>query len=92
MFTNASRLVAIRPTGMVVQWETWKNCILPDGQIDGVTVDAEDAIELKGGGTGFAAHDKDALAEKYFALGAGSGLADRRGQNASARSKFGLRY
>ena len=41
---------------------------------------------------GFAAHDKEHTSTaKYFAMGPGSGLADLRGQNASAASKFGLR-
>lgn len=91
--TNASRLVLLKPTGDVVLEETWRACIRPEGRYGGKAVGDADVLELQRGGTGFAEHDKGAVqAEKFFALGAGSGMADRRGQNASASSKFGLRF
>lgn len=71
--------------------ETWKNCIKPEGSYNGKAVTQDDIVELQKGGTGFAAHDK-VEAKQYFALGAGSGLADRRGQQGGGASKFGLRF
>lgn len=91
-FTNASRLMLLKPTGDVVLKETWETCIRPEGSYGGQAVTDDDVLELQRGGTGFAAHDKQVQAKKYFALGVGSGLADRRGQNGGAASKFGLRF
>jgi nitric oxide synthase-interacting protein len=76
----------------VVLKETWERCIKPDGHYDGKQVGEEDVLELQRGGTGFAAHDKELQAKKRFLLGPGSGMADLRGQHASAASKFGLRF
>ncbi|KAI3437726.1 hypothetical protein D9Q98_000174 [Chlorella vulgaris] len=92
VFTNASRLMVLKPTGDVVLKETWERCIKPDGHYDGKQVGEEDVLELQRGGTGFAAHDKELQAKKRFLLGPGSGMADLRGQHASAASKFGLRF
>ena len=91
--TNASKLILIKPTGDVVLEATWKKCIKPDGSWQGVAVTDDDILELKRGGTGFAEHDGEAVeATTYFALGAGNGLADRRGQGtAGTGSKFGLK-
>ena len=58
-FTNASRLVVLKPTGDVLLKETWERCVKPDGAYGGVAVGEEDVLELQRGGTGFAAHDKD---------------------------------
>lgn len=80
------------PAGDVVLQETWEKCIRPDGHYQGKAVGPEDVLELQRGGTGFAEHDKELQTKKRFLLGPGSGLADRRGQNASAPSKFGLRF
>jgi nitric oxide synthase-interacting protein len=92
-FTNASRLVVIKTTGDVVEEATWKKCILADGSWQGKPVTADDALRLQSGGTGFAEHDGAAAqSSKYFDLGPGSGLADRRGQSAGGSSKFGLRF
>jgi nitric oxide synthase-interacting protein len=90
-FTNASRLVVLKPTGDVMLKETWEKCVRPDGAFNGVAVTEDDVMELQRGGTGFAAHDKDLQAKKRFLLGPGSGLADRRGQTAGPTSKFGLK-
>ena len=52
-----------------------------------------DVIELKSGGTGFAARDGDkAEAKKHFSLGPGSGLTDLRGQTQGPRSHGGLHF
>lgn len=90
--TNASRLVLLKPTGDVVLEATWRTCIRPDGAWQGIQIGDDDVLELQKGGTGFVEHDGEALqSERYFALGAGSGLADRRGQNAGGGSLFGLK-
>jgi nitric oxide synthase-interacting protein len=90
--TNASRLVVLKPTGDVVLESTWRRCIRDDWGWGGKTITDDDVMELQRGGTGFAEHDGEAVqASKHFALGAGNGLADRRGQNAGAGSLFGLR-
>ena len=72
-------------------WETYQKYIKPEGVYEGITVGAEDVIELQKGGTGFAQHDGDtAQASKYWALGPGSGKQDLRGQHQGAQSKGGL--
>lgn len=91
VFTNSSRLMVLRPTGDVVLQETWEKCIKPEGSFKGVRVREKDAVRLRTGGTGFAAHDSaKVLAKKHFALGPGSGKADLRGQHQGARSLGGL--
>lgn len=86
-FTNASRLVVLKPTGDVVLRDTWKRMIKPDGQYNGIPLQDEDIIELQAGGTGFSEHDKEALqSSKYFALGSTMD----RGQSAPGGSRFGL--
>lgn len=90
-FTNASRLVVLKTTGDVFLKETWEKCVLPDGHYGGAPVAEGDVMELQRGGTGFAEHDAALQIKKRFLLGPGSGLADLRGQHASAPSKFGLR-
>ena len=91
--TNASKLVLLKPTGDVVLDATWRKCIRPDGQWQGIKIEDDDVLELQKGGTGFVGHDGDALqSERFFALGPGSGLADRRGQGAGGASRFGLKF
>lgn len=92
-FTNASKLVVIRPTGDVVSEETYTKCIKPDGEFKGKRVGPKDIIRLQNGGTGFAARDGDkAEVKKHFALGPGNGRADLRGQHQGPRSHFGLAF
>lgn len=91
-FTNASKLVCIKPTGDVVLLDTWKNVILPDGRYNGKAVGKGDVVELKTGGTGFSGRDGEAVeAKAHFHLGPGSRLTERRGQGGSGGSRFGLR-
>ncbi|KAG2487116.1 hypothetical protein HYH03_014229 [Edaphochlamys debaryana] len=90
-FTNSSKLVVLAPTGDVMLKETYEKCVKPEGQYGGKRIKEKDVIELKTGGTGFAARDGDRVqTEKYFQMGMGNGLRDHRGQNASARSLGGL--
>ncbi len=91
-FTNALVLVCLKPTGDVMLQHTYNKYVKPDGAYDGVPIGERDVIELQRGGTGFAAHDKNAQVEKYWALGPGSGLADLRGQHQGTRSAFGLSF
>ena len=71
--------------------ETYKTCVKPEGYYNGHRIKEKDAIELKRGGTGFSLHDgKEIQADKYYALGPGSGKADLRGQHQGPRSATGL--
>ena len=49
-------------------------------------------IRLQRGGSGFAGSGTQVESKTEVMLGAGSGLADGRGQNRGATSKFGLRF
>ena len=70
---------------------SYRTCVKPDGTWKGRKI--EKVIRLQGGGTGFAAHDgRAAEAASHFALGAGSGRADVRGQLAAGGSRFGLKF
>lgn len=89
--TNATPIVVLLPSGCAMSEASYKTCVKPDGTWRGRKV--EGIIKLQGGGTGFAAHDgKAAEAASHFALGAGSGRADVRGQLAAGGSRFGLKY
>ena len=90
--SNKDTLVVIRTSGTVMKKKTYEKLVKPDGILNGAAVSEKDVIELQKGGTGFAAHDKNASAKKHYSVGMGSGLADLRGQNASASSRFGLSF
>ncbi|KAL6760119.1 hypothetical protein V8C86DRAFT_3018086 [Haematococcus lacustris] len=91
IFTAATKLVALKPTGDVVALDTWTKVLRPEGEFKGHQLTDKDVIELKTGGTGFCARDGDkVVSEKHFALGPGSGRQDLRGQHRSARSLGGL--
>lgn len=91
--TNRDTLVVLRTTGDVLKRSTYERAVKPDGVYNGKKVAERDVISLQKGGTGFAAHDGDALeASKHFAVGMGSSRADQRGQGGSAGSKFGLKF
>ena len=66
-FTNASRLIVLKTTGDVMLYQTWKRIVEPEGEFEGKKVSPEDVLELRGGGTGFVDHDKEATeSAKYF--------------------------
>ena len=89
--TNATPVVVLLPSGCAMSEASYKTCVKPDGAWKGRKI--ESVIKLQGGGTGFAAHDgKAAEAASHFALGAGSGRADVRGQLAAGGSRFGLKF
>ncbi|PNW87643.1 hypothetical protein CHLRE_02g142086v5 [Chlamydomonas reinhardtii] len=90
-FTNSSKLVVLAPTGDVMLKETYAKCVKTEGSYGGKRIRDKDVIELKTGGTGFAARDGERVqTKKYFMLGPGNGLRDLRGQHQSARSLGGL--
>jgi nitric oxide synthase-interacting protein len=89
--TNATAVVVLLPSGCAMSETSYKTCVKPDGTWKGKKITG--VIRLQGGGTGFAAHDgKAAEAASHFALGAGSGRADVRGQLAAGGSRFGLKF
>ena len=89
--TNATAVVVLLPSGCAMSETSYKTCVKPDGTWKGTKITG--VIKLQGGGTGFAAHDgKAAEAASHFALGAGSGRADVRGQLAAGGSRFGLKF
>ena len=89
--TTATPIVVLLPSGCAMSEASYKTCVKPDGSWKGKKI--EGVIKLQGGGTGFAAHDgKAAEAASHFALGAGSGRADVRGQLAAGGSRFGLKF
>lgn len=89
--TNATPVVVLLPSGCAMSEASYKTCVQPDGSWKGKKI--QGVIKLQGGGTGFVAHDgKAAEAASHFALGAGSGRADVRGQLAAGGSRFGLKF
>ena len=91
--TNKDSLVVLRPTGDVLKRSTYVRAVKPDGVYNGKAIAEKDVIPLQKGGTGFAAHDGEALeASRHFAVGMGSGRADLRGQGGGGGSKFGLKF
>ncbi|KAG2422207.1 hypothetical protein HXX76_016207 [Chlamydomonas incerta] len=90
-FTNSSKLVVLAPTGDVMLKETYTKCVKSEGSYGGKRLREKDVIELKTGGTGFAARDGQRVqTKKYFMLGPGNGLRDLRGQHQGGRSLGGL--
>jgi nitric oxide synthase-interacting protein len=88
--TNATQVLILRPSGDAVSEEAYKMVIARDGAHDGKKVTG--AIRLQKGGSGYAASGTQVESKKAFALGAGSGLADSRGQHRGGASRFGLKF
>ena len=89
-FTNATKIVVLKPSGHAVSEEAWTKVVKDEGTYDGHRV--KGVIRLQRGGSGFAGSGTQVESKTEFMLGAGSGLADGRGQNRGATSKFGLRF
>lgn len=90
-FTNSSKLVVLRPLGVVLLEETYNKCIKPEGKYEGHKIREKDVVHLRSCGTGFAARGVDKVdANKHYHLGPGNGLADLRGQHQGPRSHGGL--
>lgn len=89
-FTNASQVLVLKPSGDAVSEEAYKMCVEKEGFHDGKKV--KGFVKLQKGGTGFAASGTRVESKKEFILGAGSGLADSRGQHRGGASRFGLRF
>lgn len=86
VLTNRSCLVCIRQTGEVMLHKTFKKLVEPEGIYHDT-----DVIILQSGGTGYVAHDRNAImASKHTFLGIGSGMTDLRGQHSGASAKSGL--
>ncbi|CAD7701384.1 unnamed protein product [Ostreobium quekettii] len=92
-FTNTSKLVVLKPGGVVMLQETYEKCVKPDGKYEGKEVTKKDVIQLRHGGTGFCARDEGKVeAKRHCPLGPGNGLADLRGQHQGPRSHGGLQF
>ena len=89
-FTNATQVLILRPSGDAVSEEAYKVVIAKDGAHDGKRV--KGVIRLQKGGSGYAGSGTQVESKKAFALGAGSGLADSRGQHRGGASRFGLKF
>jgi nitric oxide synthase-interacting protein len=89
-FTNTTKIVVLRPSGVAVSEDAYEQVIKKDGAWDGVKV--KGVVKLQRGGCGFAGSGTQVESKKQFSLVAGSGLADSRGQHRGATSKFGLRF
>lgn len=89
-FTNATQVLILRPSGDAVSEEAYKVVIAKDGVHDGKRV--KGMIRLQKGGSGYAGSGTQVESKKVFALGAGSGLADSRGQHRGGASRFGLKF
>lgn len=84
-FTNRSHLVLLRATGDVMHRETYKKFVQPTGEFNGRRVRASDVVELRRGGTGYAAHDEQLEAKRATQMGINSAS----WQN---DSKWGLKF
>lgn len=89
-YTNSTKIVVLKPSGHAVSEEAWLKVVKGEGNYDGHRV--KGVIKLQRGGSGFAGSGTQVESKTEFMLGAGSGLADGRGQNRGATSKFGLRF
>ena len=89
-FTNATQVLILRPSGDAVSEEAYKVVIAKDGAHDGKRV--KGVIRLQKGGSGYAGSGTQVGSKKAFALGAGSGLAESRGQHRGGASRFGLKF
>ena len=77
VFSNASVLVCLKPTGSVLHRRCYDQFIKPEGTFDGKRIrDRKDTIDMQKGGTGFAAHEGEKLvSQSYNELGV-HGLSD----------------
>lgn len=87
-FTNATQVLVLKPGGQAVSEDGFKRVVEKEGKFEGKRV--KGVIRLQKGGCGFAASGTQVESKKEFLVGAGSGLADSRGQHRGATSKFGL--
>ena len=87
-FTNTTQVLVLKPGGQAISEEAFKKVVEKEGKYEGKRV--KGVIRLQKGGCGFAASGTQVESNSYFSLGAGSGLADGRGQQRGAKSRFGL--
>ena len=88
--TDASRVVVLKPSGAAVSEEAYDKVLAREKEWDGRRI--RGVVKLQRGGSGFAASGTQVESKKSFLVGAGSGLADSRGQHRGGASKFGLRF
>jgi nitric oxide synthase-interacting protein len=88
--TDASRVVVLKPSGAAVSEEAYDKVLAREKEWDGRRI--KGVVKLQRGGSGFAASGTQVESKKSFLVGAGSGLADSRGQHRGGASKFGLRF
>lgn len=77
IFSNASVLVCLKPTGNVLHKRCYDQFVKPEGAFEGKRIrDKKDIIHMQKGGTGFAAHEGERLvSQSYNELGV-HGLSD----------------
>jgi len=92
VFGNTSKVVVLKATGDAISEECYKRFVAKDGVYNGVKIKPKEVIRLQRGGTGFAGSGSQVEAKRYAPVGLGSGLADSRGQNRAAGSRFGLTF
>ena len=87
--TDASRVVVLKPSGAAVSKEAYDKVLAREKEWDGRRI--KGVVKLQRGGSGFAASGTQVESKKSFLVGAGSGLADSRGQH-RRREQVGLRF
>ena len=89
-FTNTTQVLVLKPGGQAISEEAYKRVVEKEGKYEGKKV--KGVIRLQKGGCGFAASGTQVESKAEFLLGAGSGMADSRGQHRGAKSRFGLSF
>eukprot|EP00227_Mantoniella_beaufortii_P020578 CAMPEP_0197590892 /NCGR_PEP_ID=MMETSP1326-20131121/12278_1 /TAXON_ID=1155430 /ORGANISM="Genus nov. species nov., Strain RCC2288" /LENGTH=153 /DNA_ID=CAMNT_0043156193 /DNA_START=35 /DNA_END=496 /DNA_ORIENTATION=+ len=89
-FTNTTQIIILKPSGDAISEEAYKRVVEKEGGYNGKKV--KGVIRLQKGGSGFAGSGTQVESKRHFSLGAGSGLADSRGQARGATSHFGLKF
>jgi nitric oxide synthase-interacting protein len=98
-FTNATQVVILTPSGDAISEEAYKMVVATTQKNDGEKQKMEydgrkvtGVIKLQKGGSGYAGSGTQVESKAYNMLGAGSGLADSRGQKRGGASRFGLKF
>lgn len=92
VFTNATTIILIKPTGDCIDEECFKRTVKPDRQFNGYPIKpVRDTIQLERTGTGFAGGGGVVESSKYSSLGAHLSNQDPRG-HPGPTSRFGLSW
>ena len=89
-FNNYTQVLVLVPSGDAISEEAYKMVVAKEKSFDGKKV--KGVIKLQKGGSGFAGSGTQVESKSYKMLGAGSGLADSRGQQRGGASRFGLKF